>query len=113
MQTYPLEPCDLEAGASVHWTEQLRHKILLLRLQRPYFIYCLLCSLLAAAAFLSTLVDVWKSGADLRERNNLPEGTPNTFSTYSTCRHQYCAEYIQLYSFTFSALGGEPGESQG
>ncbi|CAE7938706.1 hypothetical protein AK812_SmicGene18960 [Symbiodinium microadriaticum] len=62
-QTYPLEPCDLEAAVvTVPWTEQLRHKILLLRLQRPYFIYCLLCSLLAAAAFLSTLVDLWKSG---------------------------------------------------
>ena len=61
-QTYPPEPCDLEAVVTVPWTEQLRHKILLLRLQRPYFIYCLLCSLLAAAAFLSTLVDLWKSG---------------------------------------------------
>ena len=62
-QNFPLEPCDLEGGTiSVHWTEQLRHKILLLRLQRPYFIYCLICSLLAAAAFVSTLVDLWKSG---------------------------------------------------
>ena len=70
-QTYPLEPCDLEAAVvTVPWTEQLRHKILLLRLQRPYFIYCLLCSLLAAAAFLSTLVDLWKSGRFWK----IPEG---------------------------------------
>ena len=61
-QSFPLEPCDVEGTVSVHWMEQLRHKILLLRLQRPYFIYCLICSVLAAAAFLSTLVDLWKSG---------------------------------------------------
>ncbi|CAE8690274.1 unnamed protein product, partial [Polarella glacialis] len=67
-QRLPLDPADLEQGpadkdsaAAVHWTEQARHTILLLRLQRPYFVYCLLMSLLAAAAFLSTLVDLLSS----------------------------------------------------
>ena len=57
---YPLEPSDLELGSpsQVHWSEKIKHQILLLRLQRPYFIYCLLCSLIAAAAFLSTLIDL-------------------------------------------------------
>lgn len=56
---YPLEPSDLELGSvQLHWTERIKHQILLLRLQRPYFIYCLMCSFIAATAFLSTLIDL-------------------------------------------------------
>eukprot|EP00438_Fugacium_kawagutii_P017833 Skav201722 [mRNA] locus=scaffold311:524623:529676:- [translate_table: standard] len=58
---YPLEPSDLELGSpsQVPWSEKIKHQILLFKLQRrPYFIYCLLCSLVAATAFLSTLLDL-------------------------------------------------------
>lgn len=70
---------DLEAGSAtwrasaalgVHWTEQARHTVLLLRLQRPYFVYCLMCSLLAAAAFVSTLMDLVHS----HRKGELPKG---------------------------------------
>lgn len=56
---YPLESSDLEQGrVSLTKWEQVKHQILFLRLQRPYFIYCLMCSLIAAAAFVSTLLDL-------------------------------------------------------
>lgn len=36
MAAYPLEPSDLELGSpsQVHWSEKIKHQILLLRLQR-------------------------------------------------------------------------------
>jgi len=37
---YPLEPSDLELGSpsQVHWSEKIKHQILLLRLQRRGFV---------------------------------------------------------------------------
>mmetsp|Transcript_15427 Transcript_15427/g.42394 ORF Transcript_15427/g.42394 Transcript_15427/m.42394 type:complete len:233 (+) Transcript_15427:118-816(+) len=58
---------DPEIGAdeapreAVRWVDMARHTLLLLRLQRPYFAYCLVCSLLATAAFVSTLFDLLSS----------------------------------------------------
>jgi len=42
----------------LHWVEKARHALLLLRLQRPYFLYCLVCAMLSTAAFLSTMLDL-------------------------------------------------------
>lgn len=67
LSDWTLPATDLEAQVesptdrAVHWTEKVRHTVLLLRLQRPYFVYCLVCSLLAAVAFISTLVDLFGS----------------------------------------------------
>jgi len=58
---------DLETGGTVkagHWTEQARHLVLVLRLQRPYLIYCMFCSLLAMTAFISTMIDLLHSHRD-------------------------------------------------
>mmetsp|Transcript_16957 Transcript_16957/g.53286 ORF Transcript_16957/g.53286 Transcript_16957/m.53286 type:complete len:214 (+) Transcript_16957:85-726(+) len=53
-------PDDLELGQApkggVHWTEQVRRMLLLLQLQRPYFVVCFGCAVLAFAASLSTAV---------------------------------------------------------
>mmetsp|Transcript_29847 Transcript_29847/g.93246 ORF Transcript_29847/g.93246 Transcript_29847/m.93246 type:complete len:213 (-) Transcript_29847:87-725(-) len=55
---------DLEAGQTskgVHWTEQVRRMLLLLQLQRPYFICCFGCAVLAFAASTSTVVHLLDS----------------------------------------------------
>mmetsp|Transcript_30869 Transcript_30869/g.96116 ORF Transcript_30869/g.96116 Transcript_30869/m.96116 type:complete len:228 (+) Transcript_30869:94-777(+) len=54
----------------LRWVEQARHAVLLLRLQRPYLLYCLMCSLLSSAAFLSTLADL----LDSHRRGQLAQG---------------------------------------
>lgn len=51
--------CDLEVGRACFYnyrSEITRHLLLLLRLQRPYLVYCFACFLLAVAAFTSTLI---------------------------------------------------------
>lgn len=56
--------CDLEGGrACIHnyRSELTRHLLLLLRLQRPYLVYCVICFLLSLAAFCSTLVGLLSS----------------------------------------------------
>lgn len=62
VSTYCAETYDVELGQqidkSVLWRETVRHAILLLRLQRPYLLYCLCCAALACAAFLSTMFDL-------------------------------------------------------
>jgi len=68
----------LEPEAAPHidvpWLEQAKHYLLLLRLQRPYYIYCLFCSLLAAAAFLSTLMDFFSEQRPGRRWVDILEG---------------------------------------
>lgn len=60
--TVPCQSGDIETGQhaekAAHWTEPMRHAILLMRLQRPYLVYCLFCALLACSAFLSTMLDL-------------------------------------------------------
>jgi len=58
---------DLESGAGeaprevLRWMDLVRHTMLLIRLQRSYFTYCLICAVLATAAFVSTLFDLLSS----------------------------------------------------
>jgi len=50
--------CDLEAGSNCLYNtkaELTKHLLLLLRLQKPYLVYCISCFFLSLAAFLSTL----------------------------------------------------------
>lgn len=42
-------------------TELLRHCVLMMRLQRPYLVYCLLCAGCATLAFMSTLLGMISS----------------------------------------------------
>jgi len=60
-------------GLSTAWAEQARYSVLTLRLQPPYFAYCILCCFLAAAAFLSTVFDLLHS-----HRRGLLEQDPSS-----------------------------------
>lgn len=46
------------SGKAVHCIEQLRHAVLLMRLQKPYLAYCFLCSVLACTGFFSTMINL-------------------------------------------------------
>mmetsp|Transcript_22763 Transcript_22763/g.64492 ORF Transcript_22763/g.64492 Transcript_22763/m.64492 type:complete len:215 (-) Transcript_22763:84-728(-) len=55
---------DLESGLSskaVHWTEKVRRWLLLLHLQRPYFVCCFACAVMAFAASTSTVMHLLDS----------------------------------------------------
>eukprot|EP00931_Biecheleriopsis_adriatica_P062333 TRINITY_DN37542_c0_g1_i1.p1 TRINITY_DN37542_c0_g1~~TRINITY_DN37542_c0_g1_i1.p1 ORF type:complete len:248 (-),score=56.87 TRINITY_DN37542_c0_g1_i1:295-999(-) len=97
--SYPLDPVDLEQGPSseaqtVHWTEQARHTILLLRLQKPYFIYCVMCSMLAGAAFLSTIMDLSSSQRHGRAWHDILEGGTWQSACWSVVGLALCAEVL-------------------
>lgn len=55
----PLNAKDLEIGVnlaeSLRCSERLRQLLLMMRLQRPYLLYCLVCFFLSMTAFVSTL----------------------------------------------------------
>eukprot|EP00440_Ansanella_granifera_P065001 gb/GFBE01070480.1/.p1 GENE.gb/GFBE01070480.1/~~gb/GFBE01070480.1/.p1 ORF type:complete len:237 (+),score=45.72 gb/GFBE01070480.1/:1-711(+) len=105
---FPLDPADLEQGPSetaVHWTEQARHVVLLLRLQKPYFVYCLGCSCLAAAAFFSTLVDLFSSHKAGRGWHDILEGGTWQSACWSVVGLALCAEVLSglvVRGFEFS-----------
>eukprot|EP00930_Biecheleria_cincta_P063215 TRINITY_DN4871_c0_g1_i1.p1 TRINITY_DN4871_c0_g1~~TRINITY_DN4871_c0_g1_i1.p1 ORF type:complete len:238 (-),score=40.53 TRINITY_DN4871_c0_g1_i1:46-759(-) len=99
--SFPLEPADLEQGpsdTSLRWIEKARHTVLLLRLQRPYFVYCLMCSLLAAAAFLSTIFDLFFSqrhvGRPGRGWIDILEGGTWQSACWSVVGMALCAEVL-------------------
>lgn len=57
---------DLEAATGggdevVLWSDYFRHVVLLARLQKPYFVYCVVCCFLASLAFISTLSGIIRS----------------------------------------------------
>lgn len=99
------------------WLEQAKHCILLLRLQRPYYLYCLLCSTLAAAAFLSTLMDFFGDRTDRRWLDILEGGTwqsacwsvvalslvGEVISVFVVSKGMTCHELMEDWWFMFDA----------
>eukprot|EP00927_Polykrikos_kofoidii_P016778 TRINITY_DN17612_c0_g1_i1.p1 TRINITY_DN17612_c0_g1~~TRINITY_DN17612_c0_g1_i1.p1 ORF type:complete len:254 (+),score=54.96 TRINITY_DN17612_c0_g1_i1:66-827(+) len=51
-----MDTSDATAHGAVTCGERLRHSVLLARLQKQYLVYCVVCSVLAAMAFGSTLL---------------------------------------------------------
>lgn len=74
------------------WLEQARHHVLLMRLQRPYFVYCAVCSLLSAAAFLSTLADLVRQDDAGRRFQDILEGGTWQSACWSVVALALCAE---------------------
>jgi len=78
-----VDDLDVEVGlspraATVPWSEQIKHWLVLFRLQKPYFLYSVFCSLLAAAACLSTMVDLVQhrsAASDIRWQDILEGNT--------------------------------------
>lgn len=98
-QWHGLDASDVEVGAppaaggfGLHWTEQAKHWVLLLRLQRPYLLYCSICSLLAAGAFLSTMVDLLSEHSLERRWEDILEGGTWQSACWSAVAFALCAE---------------------
>jgi len=98
-QWHGLEAGDVEVGAppvprgfGLHWMEQAKHWILLMRLQRPYLLYCLTCSLLGATAFLSTMVDLIREHDAGRRWEDILEGGSWQSACWTAVAFALCAE---------------------
>mmetsp|Transcript_17663 Transcript_17663/g.48847 ORF Transcript_17663/g.48847 Transcript_17663/m.48847 type:complete len:237 (+) Transcript_17663:89-799(+) len=93
-----LEAPDVEVGlpesGGLHWTEQVKHWVLLLRLQRPYFVYCVSCSLLASAAFLSTFADLLSDRSLDRRWEDILEGNTWQSACWTVVGLALCAEVV-------------------
>jgi len=90
---------DLEGGASpqrkgVDWTEQARHMVLLLRLQRPYYVYCICCCVLSVAAFVSTLIDIVRQHDEGVNWHDVLEGSNWQSACWITVALALCTEVV-------------------
>lgn len=88
---------DLEFGDSpivraLPFLEQVKHTVLLLQLQRPYFLYCVVCSILAAAAFASTIFDLVGEPQPGRRWHDVLEGGTWQSACWSAVGLALCIE---------------------
>merc|ERR1719277_1037176 len=76
------------------WLEKARHHVLLMRLQRPYFVYCAVCFLLSFAAFFSTLVDLSTQSAAGKSWHDILQGRTWQSACWSFVALALCAEVV-------------------
>eukprot|EP00419_Tripos_fusus_P038495 CAMPEP_0172787754 /NCGR_PEP_ID=MMETSP1074-20121228/206610_1 /TAXON_ID=2916 /ORGANISM="Ceratium fusus, Strain PA161109" /LENGTH=197 /DNA_ID=CAMNT_0013624775 /DNA_START=391 /DNA_END=984 /DNA_ORIENTATION=+ len=106
--------------SDVHWAERARHTLLLLRLQRPYLAYCIICSLLATIAFVSTAFDLHHRGISLqtpRHWQDVLEGGTWQSACWTVVGLALCAELFseiiirwrpEAACFAHASAGVEP-----
>lgn len=112
-QRPPLEECtwhgldemDIEVGMApvkspesegLHWLEKAKHALLLLKLQRPYFLYCLTCAALSAAAFLTTFVDLMAEREPQRRWQDILEGGTWQSACWALVALSLCVEVVSI-----------------
>lgn len=89
------------ADSELSCVHQARHAVLLARLQKPYLVYCVACSLLASVAFVTTLTSILAShqaaGGDFGTLASIDaglEGDRWQSSCWAFVGLSLCAEFV-------------------